>query len=304
MLEHLDELRIADVATFLAVSRSGSVTMAARQLDVTPSQVSKAVARLEGYLKVRLIERSGRGIILTDAAKHVNADLEELVRRAEELPKPRQGKTRVTIAGPSYLALEFIPHLANTLAPTHFRVLEAGPATIRAYAEEGAIDMALTLSSEKLPRSWVSTKVGPVKVALFAPPALAETLGKKPSLDRLREVPFVLPVQFSNGQMLPGEDGFALTRGDRTQGHEAATIGLALELAATCGQLTYGPELAARKLLAQGRLVEVKSPGVTNQVDLYLHANSERVLARLHRDALRVMADVLKGHVAERAAED
>ena len=68
MLEHLDELRIADVATFLAVARSGSVTMAARQLDVTPSQVSKAVARLEGYLKVRLIERSGRGIILTDAA--------------------------------------------------------------------------------------------------------------------------------------------------------------------------------------------------------------------------------------------
>ena len=69
---------------------------------------------------------------------------------------------------------------------------------------------------------------------------------------------------------------------------------MALELAATCGQLTYGPELAARRLLQQGRLVEVKAPGVTNHVDLYLHANSERVLARLHRDALRVIGDVLK----------
>jgi DNA-binding transcriptional LysR family regulator len=294
MLEHLDELRIADVATFLAVARSGSVTMAARQLDVTPSQVSKAVARLEGYLKVRLIERSGRGIILTDAAKHAAPDLEELVRRAEGLPKQRQGKTRVTIAGPSYLALEFFAPLANALAPVHFRVLEAGPSTIRAYAEEGAIDMALTLSVEKLPRAWVSTKVGPVKVSLFAPPELAESLGKKPTLDRLREVPFVVPVQFSSGQVLPGEDGFPLTRADRTHGHEAATIAVALELAATCGQLTYGPELAARRLLSQGRLVEVKAPGVLTNVDLYLHANSERVLARLHKDAIRVIGDVLK----------
>lgn len=294
MLQQLDGLRLADAATFLAVARAASVSKAARQLDVTPSQVSKAVARLESYLKVRLLGRSGRGIALTDAAKSITPDLEELLRRAEELPAARRATVRVTIAGPSYLAVEFFPPLANALAPTHLRVLEAGPASVRAYAEEGLIDMGLTLSAERLPRAWVSTRVGRVKLALFAPPGLAKKLGRRPSLDRLRALPFVMPTQASGGHVLPADDGFPLTRRDRTHGHEASTIGVALEIAASCGQLAYGPHLAARRLLDMGRLVEVKADGVAKHVDLYLHVNAERVLARVHDEALRSLGEVLR----------
>jgi DNA-binding transcriptional LysR family regulator len=45
--ESLADLRVGDLMTFLAVRRSGSITAAARELKVTPSQVSKAISRLE-----------------------------------------------------------------------------------------------------------------------------------------------------------------------------------------------------------------------------------------------------------------
>src|SRR5207253_3039027 len=52
----LEELRVGDLTTFLAVRAAGSVSQAARATGVTPSQVSKAIARLEGALRVRVIE--------------------------------------------------------------------------------------------------------------------------------------------------------------------------------------------------------------------------------------------------------
>src|SRR6266852_4405230 len=58
------DLHLADVNTFLVVQRLGSVTASARQLGVTPAQVSKAVARLEAQLGSKLFTRSARGVAL------------------------------------------------------------------------------------------------------------------------------------------------------------------------------------------------------------------------------------------------
>ena len=50
MSDALADLRFGDVLTFLTVHRCGAITGAARALKVTPSQVSKAVHRLERQL--------------------------------------------------------------------------------------------------------------------------------------------------------------------------------------------------------------------------------------------------------------
>ena len=46
------DLRVADLLTFLAVVRSSSLTAAARERRVTPSQVSKAITRVETLARV------------------------------------------------------------------------------------------------------------------------------------------------------------------------------------------------------------------------------------------------------------
>src|SRR4051812_8957606 len=108
------DLRIADILTFLAVRRSGSITGAARQVRVTASQVSKAITRLEEQLRVKLLLRSARGVTLSDGALRVLPDLEEIVARLERLSRSGvQEITALTIAAPSYLNAAFFPNLVG-----------------------------------------------------------------------------------------------------------------------------------------------------------------------------------------------
>ena len=74
----LDQLRI-----FVAVAERQHMTRAAAALNLTQSAVSAAIAALEARHDVRLFQRVGRGIELTDAGRGLLADaravLEQMV---------------------------------------------------------------------------------------------------------------------------------------------------------------------------------------------------------------------------------
>ena len=284
----VEELRFADVITFLSVQRCGSITGAARALKVTPSQVSKAVVRLEEHLGVTLLSRSTRGVAVSDAGRRLTPQLEEIAARLRQL-RPTLGVDRgvLTLAAPSYLTGLFMPEIATAIPELRLRGLELPPSVIRAYAGENIFDLTLTIGEETLPAQWVSTRLGLVRRALFAPPALARSLGPQPiSVEKLAGVPFVSPVYNLNGQFFPVDDGCPL-------GHESHTIGLALELAARCGQVVYGPVIAARGYLDRGQLEEVRVVDWTAGEPLFLACNAERVLASQQREVVSVLSAAL-----------
>ena len=97
------------------------------------------------------------------------------------------------------------------------------------------------------------------------------------------------------GQFVPVDDDCPLTHDDRTIGHEAQTIGLALELAATTGQLVFGPSVAARRYVSSGALVEVKVRGWDVTEPLFIVSNSDRVLARVQKAIVRALRVALRG---------
>ena len=66
------------IRAFEAVSRQLSITRAANELSVSPSAVSHLVRRIEEDLGTKLIQRSGRGIGLTDSGKSLAEDLQPL----------------------------------------------------------------------------------------------------------------------------------------------------------------------------------------------------------------------------------
>jgi DNA-binding transcriptional LysR family regulator len=79
--------RAGEMRVFIAVVDAGSFSAAARRLVMTPSTVSKLVARLEARLGVRLVERSTRRLSLTteghvyhERARRMLTDLDELER--------------------------------------------------------------------------------------------------------------------------------------------------------------------------------------------------------------------------------
>lgn len=299
-MEAMRDFRLSDVMTFLAVQRCGSVSKAARELKVTPSHVSKVVARLERLLQVTLLSRTTHGVILSKAAQALVPQLQDILERIRQLePRPDSRGARerqLTIAGPSYLINLFMPLLAHRLPAIRLRGLELPPALVRTYAAENFFDVAITVSLEPLSPIWVHTHVGALRKSLFVRPSLAESLGPPPvSEERLAPIPFIGPVYSNNGQPVSVHDDCPMPRALRRPGHEAQTIGLGLALASSIDQAVFGPVVAAREHLARGAVVEVSVDGWDVRDDVYLVANGDRVLAREQR----AIADVLRCSLAD-----
>lgn len=76
--------RAGEMMVFVRVVESGSFSEAARLLLMTPSTVSKLIARLEARLGVRLIERSTRRLVLTGEGQFYYERSQALLGQLEE----------------------------------------------------------------------------------------------------------------------------------------------------------------------------------------------------------------------------
>ncbi|MCX6126924.1 MAG: LysR family transcriptional regulator, partial [Proteobacteria bacterium] len=65
---------------FLGVARSENVNLASKTLAVSPGSLSKAIARLESELGVKLFSRIGRNIRLTAEGRHLLERASEILR--------------------------------------------------------------------------------------------------------------------------------------------------------------------------------------------------------------------------------
>jgi molybdate transport repressor ModE-like protein len=79
------------VQALLAVERTGTVGGAADELGFTASAVSQQVKRLERQLGVPLLERVGRGVVLTAQGRRLVEDGGELLRLVERVTARVQG---------------------------------------------------------------------------------------------------------------------------------------------------------------------------------------------------------------------
>lgn len=78
------DLDLGDVEAFVAVAERASFHLAAQDLALSPSAVSRRVARLEERLGVRLLERTSRRVALTPAGRAFLARGRELLQSASE----------------------------------------------------------------------------------------------------------------------------------------------------------------------------------------------------------------------------
>ncbi|HEX4517410.1 MAG TPA: LysR family transcriptional regulator [Polyangiaceae bacterium] len=296
-MDSLVDVRVADLLTFLAVQRTGSITSAAREMRVTPSQVSKAIARLERHSGVRLLARSTRGISLTEAGRGMVGRVLAAIAALRALRNAPQTSDHLelTLAGPSYLVTHVMPTVAMSHPRLHLRSLELAPAYMRAYVTENVYDIALIIGDlQGRPSTWTIDDVGVIRAALLAPPSIAAKLAPFPTtLDRVRQLPFVVPTVAPSDRFVPLDDACPLRRDERIVGHETQTIGAALEFAAQTDHVVFGPVIAARRLIEENVLVEVPVEGWNVAETLNVVCNGNRVLANVRKSVLRAIRDAL-----------
>jgi len=173
--------RSGEIEVFVRVVEAGSFSAAARALRMTPSAVSKLIARLETRLGARLISRSTRKLQLTpegtafyDSGVRILADMDAAEREAAAGAAPR-GRLRVN---------SYVPFGHHRLMPLLPRFLERYPEiSIEAVLTDSVIDLmeeradvairAGPLSESRL----VARKLGQSRMMVVAAPAYLEARG-------------------------------------------------------------------------------------------------------------------------------
>ena len=154
------------------VARAGSFAGAAAALHHTPSAVSQQIAALERGSGLALVERSTRGVTLTDAgrvllatADAIHAELQLAAQRLHALAADGpQALTVVTFpsAGEPLLAPSLTAMTAASGDPVEITVIEAEPDEALGSVRDGRADLALVyhFHTTRVPPAW-PTAAGP-----------------------------------------------------------------------------------------------------------------------------------------------
>ncbi|QND68067.1 LysR family transcriptional regulator [Mesorhizobium loti] len=159
--------RSGEIEVFVRVVEAGSFSAAARELRMTPSAVSKLIARLEARLGARLVSRSTRKLQLTpegtafyESGLRILADMAAAEQEAAAGAAPR-GRLRVN---------SYVPFGVHRLIPLLPRFLQRYP--------EISVDLVLTDSVIDLmaERADVAIRAGPLSESRL----VARKLGQSP----------------------------------------------------------------------------------------------------------------------------
>ncbi|MEE4205446.1 MAG: LysR family transcriptional regulator [Erythrobacter sp.] len=188
-------LNLHHLRLFRAVAREGTLTGAARALNISQSAVSTQIKALEASLGHDLFERRGRNLVLTEAGRIALDHADEIFRAADHLTatlKSAEGQRRVLRIGAlATLSRNFqMQFLAPLLGRDDVEVvLRSGTqgSLLRAL-EALSLDVVLTnlQPARDAASPYLVTRVAEQEVSLVGPPRaqergdLAELLAKEP----------------------------------------------------------------------------------------------------------------------------
>ena len=253
--------RLVAMEAFVRVADGRSFSLAARQMRLSKSVVSRQIAALEAALGARLLQRTTRTLTLTEAgrlylerARRILADIDEAGRPVGQLSDAPRGQLRVS-APMSFGFLHLAPAIPAFLA-RHPDVTVDMSLTDRFVdlVEEG-FDVAVRIGQLR-DSSLVARRLAPSRLVVCASP---EYLAR-------RGVPRV-PADLAGHECLhntniAGDWRFVAPDGGmqaiEVSGRLAANNGDALQAAARAGAgLIYLPSFIVGDDLQAGRLVSV-----------------------------------------------
>lgn len=118
--------------TFLRVAEAGSFNRAAEQLYITPTAVIKQINLLEESLKVRLFERTHRGLTLTAAGRSLVQDAKYIVQyckdsvvRAQNAMREGENLIRIGTSPmtPAQLLMQMWPRIQEKCPDIKFQII-------------------------------------------------------------------------------------------------------------------------------------------------------------------------------------
>jgi LysR family transcriptional regulator, glycine cleavage system transcriptional activator len=295
-LPPLDTLR-----AFEAAARAGSFSAAATALNLTHGAISRRIARLEGWLGLKVFERQARGIALTPEGQRLFQRTQEafalIADTSDRWSEPR---------GPAVVRINSMPSVCSLWLMPRVARFEAGDPPLRVILlidqrtvdlADSGVDLAIRCGRGALPGRH-SAKLFEEWCFPIAAPDLAKRVGVG-SPERLLAASLIHDSDASGWRAWFA--AYGLDYRPRPQDRRFEDYNLVLD-AAACG---LGIALArpplAQGLIDSGRLVAVDERTVLNPVSYWLDRPNgpirpaAAILARRIAEEAGMSAETLAG---------
>lgn len=287
-----------------AVVDSGSFARAADSLDMTPSGVSRAIARLEQRLGIRLFDRTTRSVQLTDEGRRfyqevapLLASLEEAASAASDSAHTVRGRLRVNI-DPYFSRLVLGPVLGQFMSRYPQLHLDLHTRDQLGDLVADGFDLAIRFGIPQS-SSLIARKLLEVRILTVAAPAYLERHGRPAHPLDLEDGQHVC-IDFRDSQTgrpfawefhRPGEQLTVATRG-RLVVNDAGTLYSVCEHGHAVAQML---NLGLAPALASGGLVELFPDWPDERFPLYAFYPSRHLPAAKVRAFLDFVAALTPG---------
>ncbi|MCG8047578.1 MAG: LysR family transcriptional regulator [Candidatus Thiodiazotropha endolucinida] len=149
-------MELNTLRAFVQVAHDGSFSLAAEHLFLTQPAISKRIATLESELDIRLFDRMGRQIFLTEAGRHLLPRAEHIIDQLSDMRRELANLTG-RVAG------------SLAMATSHHIGLHRLPAVLRSYSDTNPqVDLDIRfMESEK---ACQSVEQGELELAVVTLP--------------------------------------------------------------------------------------------------------------------------------------
>ena len=200
----LKNMELKQLKYFVAVVDCGTMSQAAIQLDMVQPALSQQISRLETELSTRLLNRSNRGVSLTEPGVAFYREAVLALRHAEEAARvAKQARLTGSVSiglSPSICALVGLPlmlSMKEKYPDVRLHIVEGMSGHLTQMLNARQIDLAI-LFNDKEAKRWSVTpllqeKLFVIGKSLSGDQSSSKKMSPKVNLQALKDLPLILP---------------------------------------------------------------------------------------------------------------
>jgi DNA-binding transcriptional LysR family regulator len=189
-------LSIDRLRSFLAVADAGGMTAAAPGNPTRQSQLSRQISEIEDAYGLKIIERRGRGIVLTDAGKALAIAVRDMLAALRDVATHNDpGLVDIALGAGDSVIQWWVSPRADAFGAARLRVsMLSGPEVIDGLVDS-QLDFGIVRVTDMRP-GLRSRPLGTIDYALYVPNALVP----KPKPAGIKHLLEAVPIGVLNGE--------------------------------------------------------------------------------------------------------